>query len=653
MAFNATQIGTATRETNVENKFHLRDDNDTKLCLMATSDMVGSGVSFGPCPQGFSKMREENGRRWWEGGDPMKEFKMVVGNGQRAKCPDGWQHLNNGMCKSSEKYEGPCPRLLDSNGMKENEKSQWSQRCKAPWTPFRGNKLRNVESGYCVGIDDEYKNAKLTNCSQKSSTWKSQRTSGNKVKLINPETNMCLIPKTYEATVLGNCDLSTSELTKVLTSSQIVKDTTYSDDYGDRYNFLGMNFDITNTALAGRTITQSETDKDNLVQYDTGLASRSGICSQNPSLMTRTDKEDAINFCQRFQNAQTQEERAKILQEYQITLRGEGGKDGWIPSARICNDFCYNLATYLSRTSQDPKWREEAWARPFNWTECDFDYTGGCQSFQDITEMSSNEHEFGSPAGCKADYFEKLCRSAAPPKERKGQSDTYSINNPSQNIWGVKKYHNVCVPGRRRAECQKGWYNQVQLRPFSTKCFDKDYLDEFNSWSGLSNADKECSKTYGNKWIAGVENDFNSRDFIYQGGCSGNNARASCRKLRDGETKPCVNKKVMARPIYNVWDEHTEEVANSFPGHAGDVYCQNNNTIHYPAQNLVQTAGGTYPKKGMTMGDIYGRKSYEKTNCTRDGYERMICAKGYTNGKKLTNHTTPCIKYRPYDNPAK
>ena len=68
--------------------YHLRDDNNTKLCMMATSDMTNSSVSFGPCPQGFSVMKKKNGVRSFEGGDTMKEWKTVKGTGKRGPCPD-------------------------------------------------------------------------------------------------------------------------------------------------------------------------------------------------------------------------------------------------------------------------------------------------------------------------------------------------------------------------------------------------------------------------------------------------------------------------------------------------------------------------------------------------------------------------------------
>ena len=164
----------------------------------------------------------------------------------------------------------------------------------------------------------------------------------------------CLVAKTYEAAQLGNCNLKTAEMQKMTSSTQ---------------SGLSVNF----TDFQGNKREVELNDTDNLIEKDIGAQSRSGICYQNPSLMTRNDLKDSINFCQRFQNAQTQEERADLMREFQITLKGEGGRDGWIPSARNCNDFCYNLATYQSRTNQGPRYLEKAWEKPWNWTHCAFD----------------------------------------------------------------------------------------------------------------------------------------------------------------------------------------------------------------------------------------------------------------------------------------
>ena len=148
-------------------KFNLKDVNNTKLCLMSSSDMINSSVSFGPCPQGLSVMKEVDGMRSFEGGDTMKEFEMVKGTGNRGPCPDGWEKLANGDCLGPERYEGGCNRLGKFNGWTEREKAIWSQKCKAPWTPFKGDKMKNIESGYCVGMNKNG-TAVLTNCAKKS-----------------------------------------------------------------------------------------------------------------------------------------------------------------------------------------------------------------------------------------------------------------------------------------------------------------------------------------------------------------------------------------------------------------------------------------------------------------------------------------------------
>ena len=608
--------------------YHLRDDNNTKLCMMATSDMTNSSVSFGPCPQGFSVMKEKNGVRSFEGGDTMKEWKTVKGTGKRGPCPDGWKLLANGNCYGPERYEGGCPRLGKFNGYTEKEKAQWSSSCKAPWTPFKGEKVKNVESGYCVGTN-ENGTAILTNCSKPSSNWSQKPTRDGHVKLVNPETNKCIVAKTYEAAQLGDCSLPTAEFKKVTTSTQS----------GTKFKF--------DAAWGGREFTS--THSDNLQEFDTGAASRSGICNQNPSLMTRNDLKDSINFCQRYQNAQSQEERSHIMREFQITLKGEGGRDGWIPSARTCNDFCYNMATYQSRTNQSPKYLEKAWAKPWNWTACDFDNAAACQTFKDgdrgYGKWSGDRHEFGTPAGCKQDYFEDLCRASGPPKDRKGQSDAYSINNKSQDVWGVKRYHNVCVPGRRRAECERGWYNQTKLRPNSTKCADEGHLRR-QVGGGLTGADSACTNTYGPKYIAGRKGDENNKDrnYIYRGGCQGDLKRAQCRPLRTGETKKCYSESEMEKSIYAKSDNYNKW-EKSIPGHRGDIICQNENTIHYPAQNLRQSSGGTVPNKGMHMGNVYGRKTHQQTSCD-DGYNRLLCDKGYASGAKYKDYTTPCVQYK-------
>lgn len=597
-------------------KYHLRDVNNTKLCLMSASDMINGSVSFGPCPQGFSVLKETDGKRAWEGGDTMKEWESVVGKGKRGPCPDGWKQLANGQCYSPEKYEGPCPRLGYFDGLNEKEKQQWAISCKNSWTPFTGEKIRNVENGYCVGVNDE-NIAILTNCGKQSSTWKQKKLSNNNVKLVNPATNKCLIAKTYEAAQLGNCNLPTAEMEKVTTSVQTGTKT--------QFGFFNSNREFTNF------------HSDDLTEIDTGAASRSGICYQNPSLMTKNDLKDSINFCQRFQNAQTQEERANIMREFQITLKGEGGRDGWIPSARNCNDFCYNLATYQSRTNQGPKYLEKAWEKPWNWTACDFDYVGKCQSFKDGSngdgKLSNNGHVYGSPSGCSLNYFEDLCRASGPPKSRKGQSTRYTIKNPSQNVWGVKKYHNVCVPGRRRAECEKGWYNQVQLRDYSTKCSDTSYLTKKLS-NGLTGADSMCTNAYGKKWIAGIPNNPNSRDYLYNGGCQNGKQRAQCRQLRSGETKQCVGNSFAESEVF------------SYGGHNnGDIICQNKNTIHYPAQNRPQIQGGTVPSINVPMGEIYGMASKERTSCP-SGNSRLLCQKSYQGGYKVPYYSTPCTRHQ-------
>jgi hypothetical protein len=80
-------------------------------------------------------------------------------------------------------------------------------------------------------------------------------------------------------------------------------------------------------------------------------------------------------------------------------------------------------------------------------------------------------------------------------KKRVAQPCSYSTDNFSQDVWGLKSKvgygDGVCNLGSGRAVCAKGYSNGSKVLPYSSNCY---------GWTG--NPDVWCKDTYGSGWTA-------------------------------------------------------------------------------------------------------------------------------------------------------
>ena len=271
-----------------------------------------------------------------------------------------------------------------------------------------------------------------------------------------------------------------------------------------------------------------------------------------------------------------------------------------------------------------------------------------------------------------------------------GQTDEYSLENPSQEVWGRKyKYEGGCnnnpfnpwtaiAGGNGRAVCEKGWKQGKPLRPYSTSC---------QLWTDIGFSEfsqRMCTETYEtargpveNKKVSLGVKPKNPPDWKnpsqeiwgkasrYNGGCIIGQGRVQCGKGWSDGYKLVPFSTACQEP-------------NTAGGGVGEIYghqlntdCARYNKVKCPDAGL--TADKCWGVKQMYKGKggcpdslLDMRNGFISTGLALLGgglvggliaggslanrkLRRAACGKGFYNGVKLPENTTPCLRWSTID----
>jgi|SaaInlV_165m_DNA_1040744.scaffolds.fasta_scaffold06296_2 hypothetical protein len=461
-------------------------------------------------------------------------------------------------------------------------------------------------------------------CEDTESQWVLDGTSReNKYRLINKTGGCIKDDGTGNIIIQPNCDMaSDSTLWKKVGTGSIYK----------RLKNIGTEKCLTNeNNVISSKPCYSVDNNGKWAQKAMGLSGKD-FCDSNPRLIDPTDQDkiDSVSrFCRTYLDSDTSNENK-------------------IKSSK-CNDFCYNFQSYFGVGGQ--QWKpqtavEQNWTVPPEWTPC---------LDRDTTD------------------FESICKA----KLGKGQSSTVSRDNPSQDLWGVKHYFDICDrrgKPRVRAECDTKWSKgKYFIRPKSTNCrswtsvLDKSGADKCNALYG-SNADYHVNDT--NRTVSGCgapkgvkvaepENNVHGCTIPESGPTNKGMSEEESKTGKNlANTRIPIKKYESGRYVSNCgWGQGRTQcrpIIRSKTGKDGSIvsettYCYNNNlpkrTLDQVCQNAFGGGGSIDPSPGRPVQNIWGVVSKFRGGCN-DNKSKLLCATGYSNGTRLHDNSTKCMSGR-------